>query len=254
MFGKKSKYFFTAGIILMFAVMIFGLFFMTQYANVHVFYNIKKGEVEINRGSLLTIGGQEYATNQYLFDYYRYSADFPELSNLKDIGAYLRVVYDFQMAASKFNDLYIIFFLDGLICMGLLYLFDNHKRNVYYVSNIVISVITTVEMLSFSVVMLINNLNLLSDFEKNKETYQITSVMQDASITGQQKSSYVSASVEEVYKKASNVNKATLVVSICVICLVAAYFAFMLVFSLLKYKATSKARKEIIERAVNAND
>ena len=254
MFGKKSKYFFTAGIILMFVVMIFGLFFMTQYANVHVFYNIKNGEVEINRLSLLTIGGKEYSSNQYLFDYYRYSTDFPELTTVKQIGEYLRVVYDFQMKASRFNDTIIIYFVVGLICVAGLFLFDNHKRNIYYISNLVFGIIFPSIMMIFSIIMISNDLSLISNFEKNKETYQITSVMQDTSITGQERSAFIETGVDAVYEKASNVNAATMYVALALFGIVAAYFTFIMVFSILKYTKTSKARKEVIERAVNAND
>ena len=254
MFGKKSKYFFTAGIILMFVVMLFGLFFMTQYANVHVFYNIKDGNVQINRLSLLTIGGKEYSSNQYLFDYYRNSADFPELSTVNQIGEYLRVVYDFQMTASKFNDLIIIYFIVGLICVAAFHLFDNHKRNIYYVSNLVSGIFLPLVMLIFSFVMIGKDVALISNFEKNKGTYQITAVMQDTSITGQDRSAFIEKGVDAVYKKGSNVNATTMYVAIVIFAIVAAYFVFIMVFSILKYMKTSKARKEVIERAVNAND
>lgn len=252
MFGSKSKYFFTAAIILMFVVLAFTLFFMTQYNNVHVFYIIKNGEVRITEGSSLSISANEYANNMKLFKFFTTNSAYAMDEDL--VPDFLRTVYDFQISASKFNDLYLIYFIVGLICVGSFYLFDNHKRKTYYISNAVVGITAPLTMVIFSIVMLVKNLSLLSNFEKNKEIYQITSVMQDPIYTTKEKDALIAGNVKDVIDKADSVNSTTLLVSIVLISLVAIYFTFLLVFSLLKYKATAKTRKEVIERAVNAND
>lgn len=259
MFGSKSKIFFTLGIVIMFIVLIFGLFFMTQYANVHVFYSIDSDtrELVINPTTKLTIGSITLS-NTYVFSYLRSDVVLPAtlgpFEEVEDVQAVLQTVYNFQMTASKFNSNIIIFFLVGLICVGALYLFDNNKRKTYYISNLVIGIAAPVVMIIFSIVMIVNDLSLISNFESNKDLYKIVGVMQDSSIDGIVRGAYRNKPYEDLLSRASNINTGTMIAAIVLFALVAAYFTFILVFTLLKYKATSKARKETIERAVNAND
>ena len=275
MFGSKSKVFFTIALILMFVTLVFALFFMTQYANIHVFYNKKTIDgvktILINPGSQLDIKGKIFENTQ-LFSYLRTSYNYPESIGTfgrtdDEIGAFLNVVYKFQMSASKFNDLIIIYFLVGLICVGILYLFDNHKRNTYYLDNVIVGAISSFTMIVFSVFMIVENLSLLTNFENNKVLYKIVSVMQKDSIQKIEKYGMISSQTEvaehadvaaekysNILSKASGVNNTTFVIGIILFSLVAAYFAFIFIFTLLKYKATSQARKATIERAVNAND
>lgn len=262
MFGSKSKIFFTIALVLMFVVLIFGLFFMTQYANVHVFYNKSidpetgKTVIAINAGSNLTIGSQTIS-NLYLFNYMRYNTKGPfagQYTTIAAVSELMKTVYNFQISASKFNDLIIGYFITGLICVGSFYLFDNHKRNTYYISNLVIGLLAPLAMIIFSVIMIVKDLDLLNNFGKNKDLYQIVGVMQDPNIGGQYKGSLSTKEFSELQANATNVNNLTMIIAIVIFAIIAAYFTFLLVFTLMKYKATSKARKETIERAATAND
>ncbi len=241
-------------------IMIFGLVaavsllitmvFMTQYSNVHVIYQIlEDGTVEIGSGTQFVTGDYKL-DNQYLYRYLN-STTKPTSPVTEDFETAKTIIYDFQMSMNSFNNFILATFVVCICMFALLLIFANHSRRVYYTSNLVVGIGAPVVSIIMALIGMIWNIILLGTFNSHADLFKVTSIMEDFNIDSKTKLAMrTTMSYEDMINDyASNVNSLTLVLTIIyfVILLVAA--CFVIVNTVLKYKATKQAREEIIARA-----
>ncbi|MGM9969887.1 MAG: hypothetical protein ACI35S_05770 [Anaeroplasma sp.] len=252
---SKSKLIFIIYGVLFGLVLVMGLYFMTQYANIHIFYVDNKGvPASFAETNGITIGGSSL-TNQYLFDYFKYSSNTFGYGEVDyDLGM---KIFNFQSTMSQFNDLIITFVVVGLIGIALFVIFSNHNRKVYYISNLVVGIVVSLTMIVFSIVMIVKNLGLMSNFTENEEFYKVISIMMDSNLEGSIKDLIIDGNIafdDALSQYASNVTSSTFIVATICFAIVAVYSLFILVYTVLRYKGSTKRRNEIIERAAQNND
>ena len=104
----------------------------------------------------------------------------------------------------------------------------------------------------FSLIMMINNFALMGDFNKNYDLYRIVSF--NMSDVDQQTKDKARSSYQLILDNTQGFNAIFYVLATIVFVLIMAASAFMFVYTIYRYKASTKERNEIIERAATAND
>ena len=186
---KNSKAFYlTYGIILA-VLFIAALYYMSNYAHVHVYYTLESsGAISaFDRTAETTLG----YSNKNLFDYFsknagimiydpnsgavlvngeawvaehadsvsKFMSMFPEAAQFSTV--YAPIIFDFQVAMSEFNDLIVTFGLIGIVCFAILLVFANHSRRIYYKSNLIAGIILPLVVVVFGIVMIVTSIVIL---------------------------------------------------------------------------------------------
>ena len=138
---KNAKLIYFIYGVLLAAVLISALFFMTQYRYIRVNYDLKWGEVLFSETSSMN------KTNQtYLYDFF-YNNNVGGYTG--DFNKYARIVFDFKNSLDAFNDLIVTFSIIGLICFAGLLICANHSRKVYYKSNLILGIVFPLVVIVF---------------------------------------------------------------------------------------------------------
>lgn len=237
---KHSKVFYIIFGALIGATIIAGCFYMTNYANVHLFYGLgEHGEKIAVYDSAHPMG----YSNNFL---YMFFAEGKATGYQTDFGAhYAQTVLSFQDGMNSFNSLIIILEVVSLVCFALLLVLANHSRRIFYVSNLVGGVVLPLVIIVLNVVLLITNLGLMGTFNNNYELFNIVSVLQDPKIQAdvyQHDLAYA--------KGFFSCNSITFILFTVLFVIVIVYSALILLHTIIKYKATAEERKNIIEKAV----
>ena len=259
-----NKWIFFAYGILFGLILLYGLYFMTMYANVHVMYLITEdGTIQITSDSSQSVGGTT-PTNKEIWNFFEiarykitwWSGIFGS-DGASTATTLARKIYNFQINASSFNDLIIVYSIVGLIAFAGLIIFANHTRKVYYISNLASGISIPLLMIAFSALMIFKNINLMADFTANKELYTVANYYMNTDITSNVKDKLIAN--EELTKtqflnSLTDCNSSTFIIGIILYVAVIAFSVFIIVITLRKYKATAKKRAEVIQRAVLNND
>ena len=246
---KNSKAFYYAYGILIAVMIIAGLFYASQYCDVRVFYSLVGDNVEI----LPTTADNLNRSNSYVFEYFGKinSGDpygFAASGFNADFSQYARTVYDFQVALSSLNTLIVVLGLVSLICFALLLVLSNHSRRIYYVSNLVGGILLPLAVVVCTVILFVQNLNVMGVFNKNQELFNIVSLLQGDSKIGNSQTAYT------VLQQNYTCNSLTFVMFMILFIIVIVYSVFMMIYAYLKYKSTAEERAEIVKKAVANND
>ena len=158
---NKAKLIVLAYGVLLFAVFLFGLFYMTQYAHIHIAYSLQGGVASYSDD--LTIGS--FATNMDLFQYFNDSTDstspllvgITKTSKTVVDAGYADIIYKFQTDMSSFNTLIIVLMLLSIVCFAVMLIFSNQSRKVYYKDNLYVGILMPLTVSVFSLVLLILN-------------------------------------------------------------------------------------------------
>ena len=274
---KNSKIVYMTYGILIAVVFLAALFFMTNYTHVHVYYTLNESGslADFVRDTETSIG----FSNKNLFDYFTkyagvnvvdstngtilvngeawaqanqatqaaFLAKFPQSANFATV--YAPIIYDFQVAMSEFNDLIITFAIVAITCFALLLVFANHSRRIYYKSNLYSGIVLPLIVVVFGIIMIVKNLGLMGVFNDNFDLFNVTAVLQDpnlSSLAYQKDFNYISS----LY----SCNSTTFIVYTAIFAIIIIYSLFLVVYAVLKYKATAEERAEIIKKAVVEND
>ena len=237
---RHSKVFYIVFGALIGAVIIAGCFYMTNYANVHLFYSLDENGKKV--AELATAHPNGY-DNSFLFMFFQegkatgYSTDFG--------AAYANIIFDFQDSMNAFNTSIITFEFISLICFAALLVLANHTRRIFYASNLIGGIAFPLVIIVLNVVLMINNLGLMAKFTNNEELFNLVSVLQNSKINAdiyQHDFAYA--------KGFFSCNSITYILFTVLFVIVIVYAALILLQTILKYKATAEERKNIIEKAV----
>lgn len=231
------------------------LFFMTQYANIHVLYtfNAETGEVEINPSSSWKVG-EEY-NNESLAKYFNSTTKPTTPFDGQTFDDVKYTIYNFQMGMNSLNDFIVIVFVVSLCMFALMLVFANHSRNIYYNSNLAVGIGAPLVVAIMSLIAIIKTAAMLGDFNTNLPIYQATAVMQLHDGVFSESDKFVLRGKngmpfeDMVAKYAPNVNSATLILTIIYFVLLIVFTAVVIAHTVMKYLATKERRNEVIARA-----
>ncbi|MBQ3252912.1 MAG: hypothetical protein IJA65_00010 [Acholeplasmatales bacterium] len=254
LFNSKAKLLYLGFILVFVLVVVLALYYMTNYADIHVFYTIGKNGMEFGKEGISIGGsGNKAYDNTYLLDFFNYANHGYEYA---DFTAYAKKIYSFQTLINDYNDLIIAFAAVGFICYIVFIIFSNHNRNVYYKSNLVVGLVVPVILIAFSVVMIVKNLEIMEEFTSNEEFYKTVALMQGSYIDGQLKDRFIDGAetYQNLKKYVSEINTTTFIIATVTYVLVALYSALIMVYTVIRYKSSTKRRNEILERAAQQHD
>jgi hypothetical protein len=242
---------FTFGIIVALSV-ILTISFMTQYAHVHVIYTMDEdGEIEILKDSTSQLGSYTL-TNQYLASYLNSTTKMPGPLDGLTFDEAKETIYSFQQSMNGMNNFILACLVVGLCMFAGLLIFSNNSRSVYYKSNLIAGIVAPSVVCIMSIVAIIWDILLISNFNANSDLYKMTAVMENFDIAAidklQMRQTMEFQTVIDNY--ASGVNTATLVVTLIYFIVVIASAGVVVAHTLLKYKNTTARREEIIKRAM----
>lgn len=261
---NKAKLIILAYGVVLFIVLLFGLYFMTQYAHVHIAYSLA-GE-KVSYSSDLIIGS--FGENTYLFQYF---APWPSggtdttstvlqgitrsSTAVVDAG-YADIIYKFQTDMSSFNSLIIVLELVSIICFAVMLIFSNQSRKIYYKDNLAVGILMPLIVIVLNLVLMINVFSLMSTFNSNVDLFKVTSFYMNPDVlpTEKQKAMSEGGFRDVISSSTSNVNSLMFVIAIILFVIVMAVSVLMMVYTVYRYKECAKRRNEIIERAANKND
>lgn len=176
----------------------------------------------------------------------------------------------FRQSLDTYNLLILIYAIVSLVSLGILMILSNHSRKIYYKANVIGGIALPLVNVIFALILIIMGVVLIGSLSNptNNAIYNVVSSLQntknipngiyrcvvaytdetytavDAARTDVENMKYVSSIV-----KGFNINPATLVGYIIFFSLTAAYNVFLMIYSVVKYKATTKERNETLEKA-----
>ncbi len=288
-FKKNAKMLLIGYAIALFATLIAGLFYMTNLANVHVYYSVdeKTGEISFNADDQITSTGMNNTdlfyyfgirnldvpdnigfkvdSNGYILKTTKKGIDYLENADGEEVdfadnpnlyfakSGYAKIVYDFQIAMSNYNTQIIIYCVICLICFAAMMIFSNHSRKIYYKSNLIIGVAMPLVVTIYTFIMMIVNFGLLGTFNQNFDLFRVVSVMQSSKIDSADKNS-MAKSYQSILNNSQNFGSSCYFIQTIFYVLVIVYSLFLIIYTIYRYKECAKRRNEIIERAVQNND
>ena len=260
---NNSKYnkivFFAFGLIFAFFV-IFSLYFMTRYAYIIIFYSVNSdGDKVITEDT----GIMSYS-NSFLFNrvwngiftkvdgVYTAKEGWNVSKTFVDRDQFVKFILDYRDQLDSFNTALLWYGIVGLILFAAMLIVGNHSRNVYYITNIIFGIICPLAMAIFGIILLVKDLNLLSEFNENSNFWRIVSVAQNKgndSASQLEYRKYIQNGNVDAYLAGDTTNSTTLVTTMIFLIVSIGYSVFTMIHSIRKYFATKAHRKEILERA-----
>ena len=221
------------------ALLISALPFKTQYNMVYI--NVDSTGIEGADGSKTNARGQN---QEDLFEYYEEKGvDF----NNKDAAESKYTVYNFEQNLNSANNLILYFGIVVIACVFLLYLFQNSNRRILYKGNVFISLLVTLGVVVFGVIVMIQIFGLMGDLAAHQTLYNTVALLQDSTTKAEVLAGADIAAM-------SYVTPITLVAYMIGIIVVMVYAFFLMILTFSKFKRTKERRMEIISKAVENND
>lgn len=254
---NKAKLIILAYGVIIFAVLLFGLYFMTQYAHIHIAYSLAGGTVTYSEE--LVIGS--FAENTSLFQYFNTAVDStsPVLTGITrtsktvvDAG-YADIIYNFANDLSSFNSLIIILELIAIVCFAVMLIFSNQSRKVYYKDNLAIGILMPLAVIVLNLVLLIKTFSLMGTFNNNLDLFRVTSFFMNPDIapTDKQLASVEGGFNNVILPNTTGVSSLVFVIAIILFVVLMIISILMIAYTAYRYKECAKRRNDIIERAVN---
>lgn len=163
-------------------------------------------------------------------------------------------IENFRNSLDSFNNLILIYGIVTLLTFAGLLILSNHSRKIYYKSNLFGGILLPLINVIFVVVLLIQGLGLmgtLSDANNNAVFNVVSAIQNPAVATNVDFAASEETNLLQINNiiSAFNVNSTTVIVYTVFFVLTAVYNVFLMVFAVMKYNATAKERKEVLDRA-----
>ncbi|MDE6584536.1 MAG: hypothetical protein K2K15_03950 [Anaeroplasmataceae bacterium] len=236
--SNHSKIFFMIFLVLGFVLVISALVYATEYTNAHIFYQLLNGKVDFS---------EEYGndtiksfTNKNLYIGFE-TAGTPMTYEMA------LNIYNFQKALASVNSFILITGIIMMVCAAAMFVVANHSRSVYYKSNLIVGVAAPSISIIFCIIAMVRNFLLMGQFNDNYVLLNRTAVLQN--MYKQVAASQRTDMLEDLYECSS----ATFIIFGILLIMLVVYSAFMIFYSVFKYRVTAERRNEIIERAVQIN-
>ena len=167
---------------------------------------------------------------------------------------------NFRTKLDSYNTLILWYGIISLIMFAGLLILSNHNRRIYYIGNVVGGVLLPLVNVVLVLVLAIQAFGLMSNISNpdNNAIYNIISTMQNPTLGSQNVGIAASqaTNVKQINNiiNAFNVNSTTIVMYLIFFVITAAYNVFLIIYAIMKYNATAKERKEVLEKARLAGD
>ena len=228
------------------ALVVSSLPFKTQYNMVNI--NVDKDGIEKADGSMTSAAGQN---QEDLFSYMEenWNGTFNPARDPKGAVESKYTVYSFAQHLNETNTMILVYGSIVIICVLLLFFFQNANRKIYYKTNVFMSVVTTLAITAFGVVVLINLFQLMADVSAHYKLFNLVALLQDSTT----KTDFLALNPKD-WETMAFVNNSTLIGYSIGIVFVIVYAFFMTILTFSKYDRTRERRMEIIRKAVENND
>ncbi|RIA77801.1 hypothetical protein EI71_00777 [Anaeroplasma bactoclasticum] len=226
------------------AVVLSALPFKTQYNTIYV--NVDSNGIENASREMTNAINQDQTL---LYDYYELIGD--NFDNHKE------VVYNFQQNLNTVNNVILAFGMVIIVAALVLFLFQNHKRKIYYGTNVVMSVLATLATVGFGVVVIIQLLGAMGTLGSNMELFNSVAVLQNSDMRTaayQAAEQAGAAGAKDALANYFYVTSTTLVMYMIGVIVTIVYALFILILTFAKFKRTKERRQEILSKAVENND
>ena len=226
------------------AVVLSALPFKTQYNTIYV--NVDSNGIENASREMTNAINQDQTL---LYDYYELIGD--NFDNHKE------VVYNFQQNLNTVNNVILAFGMVIIVAALVLFLFQNHKRKIYYGTNVVMSVLATLATVGFGVVVIIQLLGAMGTLGSNMELFNSVAVLQNSDMRTaayQAAEQAGTAGAKDALANYFYVTSTTLVMYMIGVIVTIVYALFVLILTFAKFKRTKERRQEILSKAVENND
>ena len=226
------------------AVVLSALPFKTQYNTIYV--NVDSNGIENASREMTNAINQDQTL---LYDYYELIGD--NFDNHKE------VVYNFQQNLNTVNNIILAFGMVIIVAALVLFLFQNHKRKIYYGTNVVMSVLATLATVGFGVVVIIQLLGAMGTLGSNMELFNSVAVLQNSDMRTaayQAAEQAGAAGAKDALANYFYVTSTTLVMYMIGVIVTIVYALFILILTFAKFKRTKERRQEILSKAVENND
>lgn len=237
---KKSKLIHILFGVICFTILISALIYMTQYANIRVFYTISDGQVYI--------GNVDF--NNFI---YNFASNNQEVFHGGQITSALSTVYTFSRDMSAFNDMIVVFAVLSLVLFAVMMITGNHNRKVYYVSNLATGIAAPFIVSIFSIIMIVQNCLLMGRFNAEYSLFNYISLLTDEStrvFVSQQVGEEALANVQTMF----TCDTTSFVLYNVYFSLVLLVSLAMIGYSVFRFLESKEKRKEIIAKAVSSNN
>lgn len=243
---KHAKLIYFAYGVLLFAVLISALFFMTQYRYIRVNFTEDWKGISFGKDVALDDGTQQQALYRFFARPDVAAGAIPGIANYKGtFNTFAETVFNFKRALDAFNDLIVTFSLIGILCFAGLLIAANHSRKVYYKSNLILGIALPTIVIVFAIVMIVQEIGLIGEFQENETLFNVVSVLQNPV---NEKYSKVGVDVAEVTSR-FDCDLTTFIVYICIFAVVIIYSVFLIIYAWLRYSNCAEKRKSILEKA-----
>lgn len=221
--------------------------------------NGKQAQAVIDSNPIFQILLETDSSSESGYKMLDHSIDDPDSWDPKDIYSlkqeYFKRVDDFKNSLDSFNNLILVYGIVSLLVFVALLILSNHSRRIYYNSNLIGGIILPVVNIVFSIVLIINSLSLMSSLNDpvNNALFNVVSAIQNPKIGSA--NVYVAGSEETNLMQINNIinafdiNSTTVIMYMIFFALTAAFNVFLIVVAFMKYKATTKERNEVLEKA-----
>lgn len=221
--------------------------------------NGKQAQAVIDSNPIFQILLETDSSSESGYKMLDHSVDDPDGWDPKNIYTvkqeYFKIVDDFKNSLDSFNNLILIYGIVSLIIFAILLILSNHSRRIYYKSNLIGGIILPIVNVVFSIVLIINSLSLMSSLNDpvNNALFNVVSAIQNPKVGNV--NVYVAGSEETNLLQINNIinafdiNSTTIIMYMIFFALTAAFNVFLIVVAIMKYKATTKERNEVLEKA-----
>lgn len=227
------------------AVLISALPFKTEYNMIYV--NVDSTGIENADAGMTNARDQDQTL---LFEYYEKIGE--------DFNNYKVTVYNFEEKLNKVNYMILYFGIVIVAGVALLWIFQNPVRKIYYGSNVAVSLLVTLGVSVFGIIVMADLFSCMGILSKNSELFNTVAVLQNPSYRAAAYQAASSASGAEATKAAIQsyfyVSGTTLAVYAVISIVVVVYAVFTLMLTFAKFKRTKERRQEILNKAVENND
>ena len=227
------------------AVLLSAFPFKTEYNMIYV--NVDATGIENADAGMTNARDQDQTL---LFEYYETIGE--------DFNNYKVDVYKFEEKLNTVNYMILCFGILVLAGVALLFLFQNANRKIYYGSNVAISLLVTLGIAIFGIILMANLFSCMGVLNKNSEVFNTVAILENPE--------YRASAYQEAIKSGSAngaraaltpyfyLTGTTLAIYAVFTIFVIVYAVFVLILTFAKFKRTKERRQEILSKAVENND
>jgi hypothetical protein len=169
--------------------------------------------------------------------------------------SYFKQLDDFRTSLDSFNNLILWYGIVSLIVFAALLILSNHSRRIYYKSNVIGGILLPLVNVVFSIILIVQALSIMSSLSDptNNALFNVVSAIQNPTVGNV--NVYTAASEETNLTQinniinAFNINSTTVILYVVFFALTAVFNIFLMVVAVMKYKATTRERNEVLEKA-----